>query len=257
MGISAISRGFRTMIRKPIPTAWQILMNSRWSAMSHIQVSSWNSVLCRAMVQRTLGASLDEQRTIADEVLGDVGDLLEAVGHCDWIDWGKVQNWKDRMIQSSTEREKAEGVDWEEKRMIWTVFLLYGEIGELALLETGDSVLPLPGRWGALRRHPSCLPTSPPPAPTDWRLSHHQRPSFLVSPFVFDIAKLLCMGFDLVWTVSSRLVPSLARVNCVASLHLSLSPCVDGNRFRGYIQTGWRSCVPPGLHRFRGYSLLR
>ena len=183
------------MIRKPIPTAWQILMNSRWSAMSHIQVSSWNSVLCRAMVQRTLGASLDEQRTIADEVLGDVGDLLEAVGHCDWIDWGKVQNWKDRMIQSSTEREKAEGVDWEEKRMIWTVFLLYGEIGELALLETGDSVLPLPGRWGALRRHPSCLPTSPPPAPTDWRLSHHQRPSFLVSPFVFDIAKLLCMGF--------------------------------------------------------------
>ena len=38
------------------------------------------------MVQRALGASLDEQRTIADEVLGDVGDLLEAVGHCDWID---------------------------------------------------------------------------------------------------------------------------------------------------------------------------
>lgn len=43
-------------------------------------------MLCRAMGQRTLGASLDEQRTIADKVLGDVGDFLEVVGHCDGID---------------------------------------------------------------------------------------------------------------------------------------------------------------------------
>lgn len=78
------------MIRKPIPTAWLILMNSRWSAISRIQVSSRDPVLCRAMVQRTLGASLDEQRTIADEVLGDVGDLLEVVGHCDGTDLGRM-----------------------------------------------------------------------------------------------------------------------------------------------------------------------
>lgn len=30
-----------------------------------------------------LGASLDEQRTVADKVLGDIGELLEVVGHCD------------------------------------------------------------------------------------------------------------------------------------------------------------------------------
>ena len=48
-------------------------------------------MLCRVIVQqRTLGASLDEQRAIADEVLGDVGDLLEVVGHDDGMDGGRM-----------------------------------------------------------------------------------------------------------------------------------------------------------------------
>lgn len=36
--------------------------------------------------KRTLGASLDEQRTVADKVLGNIGELLDSVGHDDGID---------------------------------------------------------------------------------------------------------------------------------------------------------------------------
>lgn len=55
-----------------------------------IPVSQRHSVVMRNHDSRTLGASLDEQRTIADEVLGDVGDLLEVVGHCDGTDLGRM-----------------------------------------------------------------------------------------------------------------------------------------------------------------------
>lgn len=72
-----------TMIRKPIPTAWLILMNSRWSATHIYQLACEPLLQSRIATEHTLGASLDEQRTVADEVLGDIGDLLESVGHGD------------------------------------------------------------------------------------------------------------------------------------------------------------------------------
>lgn len=35
------------------------------------------------MVWRTLGASADEEGSLTEEVLGDVGELLEGFRHCD------------------------------------------------------------------------------------------------------------------------------------------------------------------------------
>lgn len=48
-----------------------------------IPVSQRRSVVKRNHGSHTLGASLDEQRTVADKVLGDIGELLEVVGHYD------------------------------------------------------------------------------------------------------------------------------------------------------------------------------
>lgn len=70
-------------MRKPIPTAWLILMNSRWSATRICTLACVTLKKRRTIAQRTLSASLDKQRTVADEVLGDIGDLLEGVGHGD------------------------------------------------------------------------------------------------------------------------------------------------------------------------------
>lgn len=68
------------MIKNPIPTAWQILMNSRWSAGSR---RVW-SACCRNVLDgggRTLSAPADEEGSLADKVLGEVGELLDGFGH--------------------------------------------------------------------------------------------------------------------------------------------------------------------------------
>lgn len=78
-----IHKETHTMIRKPIPTAWLILMNSRWSATYIYQLACESPLESQTTAEHTLSASLDEQRTVADKVLGDIGDLLESVGHGD------------------------------------------------------------------------------------------------------------------------------------------------------------------------------
>lgn len=38
-----------------------------------------------------LGAALDEERSLTDEVLGNIGELLEGLGHCERIEVEKVK----------------------------------------------------------------------------------------------------------------------------------------------------------------------
>lgn len=64
------------MMRKPIPTAWLILMNSRLSAAIGLARGYH-----RTGGLHTLGALADEERTLADEVLWDIGKFLDGVRH--------------------------------------------------------------------------------------------------------------------------------------------------------------------------------
>lgn len=57
-------------------------------------VSQRRSLVKRNYIPHTLGASLDEQRTVADKVLGDIGELLEVVGHYDRISRYKGDGYK-------------------------------------------------------------------------------------------------------------------------------------------------------------------
>lgn len=106
----------------------------------------------------------------------------------------------------------------------------------------------------AVRRSPSTskLPSNLASSCTnDWLLSHHQRRSFPVQSLHNRHCKALVYGLGLRLNRFFATCP----ISCSRQLHRlspSLSPCADGNRFRGYIQTGWRSCVLPGLRRFRG-----
>lgn len=60
-----------------MPTAWLILMNSRLSAIGNVSVSG-----AREMTDRhTLGAAANELRTLPDEVLRDIGKLLQSLRH--------------------------------------------------------------------------------------------------------------------------------------------------------------------------------
>ena len=39
-----------------------------------------------------LGAALDEERSLTDEVLGNIGELLEDLGHCERIEVEKEKD---------------------------------------------------------------------------------------------------------------------------------------------------------------------
>lgn len=69
-----------TMTRKPIPTAWLILMNSRLSATLSVSKSELRVM---GVDRRTLGAATNELRAIPDKVLGDIGKLLQSFRHFD------------------------------------------------------------------------------------------------------------------------------------------------------------------------------
>lgn len=139
--------------------------------------------------------------------------------------------------------------------MIWTVFLLYGEIGELAFWRPEIQFCRSPGGEALSVDVEAAFQP---------RLFLHQRLASFPSPTTL----VPCQSFHdrhcraLVYGLRFHLNRFFATcpITCSRQLHRlspSLSPCADGNRFRGYIQTGWRSCVLPELHRFRGYSLLR
>lgn len=79
------------MIRKPNPTAWLILRNSRLSAIIETSCQSrlyhlavLNDLAQLRRTEHTLCASVHEEHAILDEVLGDISELLEGVRHGDW-----------------------------------------------------------------------------------------------------------------------------------------------------------------------------
>jgi hypothetical protein len=57
------------MTRKPTPTAWEIFMNSRRSA---IEEFSSRLLLAHQKEVHTLGASVNELGAIFEEILGDI-----------------------------------------------------------------------------------------------------------------------------------------------------------------------------------------
>lgn len=79
---------------------------------------------------RTLGASLDEQRTVADKVLGDIGELLEVVGHYGGISRDREGGYYKREGEKSYRKflrdrrevqvNKELNVKEGRKTMIWT-----------------------------------------------------------------------------------------------------------------------------------------
>lgn len=68
------------MTRKPMPTAWLILMNSRLSAVSR-EILLVTRSKCSWRPGRTLGAAADELGSVAHKVLRDIGEFLESLRH--------------------------------------------------------------------------------------------------------------------------------------------------------------------------------
>jgi hypothetical protein len=76
------------MIRKPVPTAWLILMNSRLSATRRVSSRSQlrpsiDEIIYVRNVEHTLLAALDKLHAILEELLRDVKQFLDLIGHID------------------------------------------------------------------------------------------------------------------------------------------------------------------------------
>jgi hypothetical protein len=98
------------MIKNPIPTAWQILMNSRWSAGSR---RVW-SACCGNVLDgggRTLSAPADEEGSLADKVLGEVGELLDGFGHGGRAERGRREGGEERRESVQSRRESSDSRD--------------------------------------------------------------------------------------------------------------------------------------------------
>lgn len=67
-----------TMTRKPMPTAWLILMNSRLSAALNVSIPE---IRVMNADQHTLGATANKLSAFPDKVLGNIGKFLESLGH--------------------------------------------------------------------------------------------------------------------------------------------------------------------------------
>lgn len=86
-----------------------------------------------------LGASLDEQRTVADKVLGDIGELLEIVGHYGGISRGREGDYYKREGEESYKKELSDSREVQvnkelnvKRRTEDDDLDRYGEIAELA-----------------------------------------------------------------------------------------------------------------------------
>ena len=73
------------MTTKPTPTAWDILMNSRLSAAQEAihQLQGWPTLFCSLDESLTLCTPVHELCSISEEVLWDVCNLLQLIGHLD------------------------------------------------------------------------------------------------------------------------------------------------------------------------------
>lgn len=119
---SLTTKPMKPITTKPTPTAWEILMNSRLSAGRE---SAWCSpggsdgcsggVSSRPAVKPegeeageeperlTFGTPVEEEGSVVDEFPGDIGVLLELVGHGDYRITIKVERRRSRGPQSFEE----------------------------------------------------------------------------------------------------------------------------------------------------------